>query len=102
MIRTYSFSDKKWSAGLAISSAILMMISIGRNMQYGYNRDAENNNNSNSIQIIIIIIALWPESASELYRPNDHRLSAKLVPTFVEREREREVPRSQRNGSPRP
>jgi hypothetical protein len=25
----------------------------------------------------------WPESASELYRPNDSRLLAKLVPTFV-------------------
>jgi hypothetical protein len=25
----------------------------------------------------------WPESASELYPPNDSRLSAKLVPTFV-------------------
>jgi hypothetical protein len=25
----------------------------------------------------------WPESASELYRLNGHRLSAKLVPTFV-------------------
>jgi hypothetical protein len=25
----------------------------------------------------------WPESASELYRPSDRRLSAKLVPTFV-------------------
>jgi hypothetical protein len=24
----------------------------------------------------------WPESASELYRPSDRRLSAKLVPTF--------------------
>jgi hypothetical protein len=29
---------------------------------------------------------LWPESASELYRPNDSRLSAKLVPTFANRE----------------
>jgi hypothetical protein len=27
----------------------------------------------------------WPESASELYRPSDHRLSAKLVPTFADR-----------------
>jgi hypothetical protein len=26
-----------------------------------------------------------PESASELYRPRDRRLSAKLVPTFVNR-----------------
>jgi hypothetical protein len=28
---------------------------------------------------------LWPESASDLYRPSDRRLSAKLVQTFVER-----------------
>jgi hypothetical protein len=27
----------------------------------------------------------WPESASELYRPSDRRLSAKLVPTFSDR-----------------
>jgi hypothetical protein len=27
----------------------------------------------------------WPESAIELYRPNDRRLSAKLVPTFADR-----------------
>jgi hypothetical protein len=27
----------------------------------------------------------WPESASELYRPNDRRLSAKLVPIFADR-----------------
>jgi hypothetical protein len=27
----------------------------------------------------------WPESASELYRTSDHRLSSKLVPTFVDR-----------------
>jgi hypothetical protein len=27
----------------------------------------------------------WPKFASELYRPSDRRLSAKLVPTFVDR-----------------
>jgi hypothetical protein len=27
----------------------------------------------------------WPESASELYRPSDRRLTAKLAPTFVDR-----------------
>jgi hypothetical protein len=27
----------------------------------------------------------WPESASELYRPSDRRLSAKLMPTFADR-----------------
>jgi hypothetical protein len=29
----------------------------------------------------------WPYSASELYRPSDSRLSAKLVPTFADRVR---------------
>jgi hypothetical protein len=38
---------------------------------------------------------LWPESESELYRLSDHRLSAKLVPTFAERG----VTRGQRDGS---
>jgi hypothetical protein len=28
----------------------------------------------------------WPQSASQLYQPSDRRLSAKLVPTFVDRE----------------
>jgi hypothetical protein len=28
----------------------------------------------------------WPQSASELYRPSDHRLSAKLFPSFSDRE----------------
>jgi hypothetical protein len=27
----------------------------------------------------------WSESASELYRPSDRRLSAKLVPTFADK-----------------
>jgi hypothetical protein len=38
----------------------------------------------------------WSESASELYRPSDRRLPAKLVPTFAYRG----VPRSQRGVSP--
>jgi hypothetical protein len=38
----------------------------------------------------------WPESASELYRPSDRRLSARLVPTFADRG----MSRSQRGGSP--
>jgi hypothetical protein len=29
--------------------------------------------------------APWPQSASELYRPSDRRLSPKLVPTFADR-----------------
>jgi hypothetical protein len=40
----------------------------------------------------------WPESASELYRPSDRRLLAKLVPTFAERG----MSRSQRGRSPLP
>jgi hypothetical protein len=28
----------------------------------------------------------WPQSASELYRPSDRRLLAKLVPTFADKE----------------
>jgi hypothetical protein len=39
---------------------------------------------------------MWPESASEIYRPSDRRLSAKLVPIFVDRG----VSRGQRSGSP--
>jgi hypothetical protein len=34
----------------------------------------------------VINISPWIKSASELYRPSECRLSAKLVPTFVERE----------------
>jgi hypothetical protein len=29
-----------------------------------------------------LFLSPWPESASELYRPSDRRLSAKLVPTL--------------------
>jgi hypothetical protein len=47
----------------------------------------------------LIIVKLketpWSESASEPYRLNDRRLSAKLVPTFADRG----VPRGQRDGS---
>jgi hypothetical protein len=32
---------------------------------------------------ILITKTQWPQSASELYRPSDRRLSAKLVPTFA-------------------
>jgi hypothetical protein len=35
--------------------------------------------------ITIITITPWPESASELYRSSDRRMSAKLVPTFADR-----------------
>jgi hypothetical protein len=31
---------------------------------------------------IIHIESTWPESESELYKPSDRRLSAKLVPIF--------------------
>jgi hypothetical protein len=36
-------------------------------------------------------LILWLESAIELYRPSDRRLSAKLVPTFEDR-RVRRIP----------
>jgi hypothetical protein len=38
----------------------------------------------------------WPETASELYRPSDRHLSAKLVPNFADRG----VSRSQHGRSP--
>jgi hypothetical protein len=38
----------------------------------------------------------WPEPVSELYRPSDRLLSAKLVATFADRW----VSRSQRGGFP--
>jgi hypothetical protein len=34
---------------------------------------------------LIVYTTPWSESASELYQPNDRRLSAKLVPTFADR-----------------
>jgi hypothetical protein len=40
-------------------------------------------------------LKMWPESVSELYRPSELRLSAKLVQTFADRR----VSRSQRGGS---
>jgi hypothetical protein len=40
----------------------------------------------------------WPQSVSELYRPSNRRLSAKLMPTFVDRG----LSRGQRGGSIRP
>jgi hypothetical protein len=48
------------------------------------------------LQVLITKQTPWPESASELYRPSDRRMSAKLVSTFTDRG----VPRSQRGGSP--
>jgi hypothetical protein len=41
------------------------------------NNNNNNNNNNNETP--------WPELASDLYRPRDRRLSAKLVPAFVDR-----------------
>jgi hypothetical protein len=54
----------------------------------------------NNLILVLIIIKKkkktpWLESASELYRPSDRRLSVKLVPTFAYRE----VSRSQRGES---
>jgi hypothetical protein len=33
----------------------------------------------------LLYVTSWSESVSELYRPNDRRLSAKFVPTFADR-----------------
>jgi hypothetical protein len=41
---------------------------------------SENENNLN------LTLTPWPWSASELYRPSDRRLLAKLVRTFADRE----------------
>jgi hypothetical protein len=35
---------------------------------------------------IMIFFSKFPESESELYRPSDSRMSAKLAPTFADRE----------------
>jgi hypothetical protein len=50
------------------------------------------------IYIYIYISTPWPQFASELYRPSDRRLSAKLVPTFCGYR----VPSGQRDESLRP
>jgi hypothetical protein len=42
-------------------------------------------NQSMPIQKFKNFITPWPWSESELYRPSDRRLSAKLVPTFADR-----------------
>jgi hypothetical protein len=39
----------------------------------------------NLSSILFLKKTQWPEFASELYRPSDRRLSAKLVPTFADR-----------------
>jgi hypothetical protein len=44
-----------------------------------------NNNNNNNNNETELNLTPWPETASELYRPSDRRLSAKLVPTFEDR-----------------
>jgi hypothetical protein len=36
-------------------------------------------------KVLLKKLTPWLESASELYRPSDRRLSAKLVPTFADR-----------------
>jgi hypothetical protein len=41
--------------------------------------------NQERLRIIHTKKIMWPESASGLYRPSDRRLSAKLVPIFVDR-----------------
>jgi hypothetical protein len=36
-------------------------------------------------RIVVQTKTPWPYSTSELYRPSDRRLSAKLVPTFADK-----------------
>jgi hypothetical protein len=38
-----------------------------------------------NVEILVVIIISWLWAASELCRPSDRRLSAKLVPTFAGR-----------------
>jgi hypothetical protein len=57
-------------------------------MNFPRNRDAPETNKTKQTP--------WPESESELCRPGDSRLSAKLGPTFEDRG----VTCSQRGGSP--
>jgi hypothetical protein len=42
------------------------------------------------VVVVVVVYSIkkqipWPESASELYRPSDRRLSAELVPTSADR-----------------
>jgi hypothetical protein len=39
--------------------------------------------NGNKVEMSTFIKAPWPESASELYRPSDRRLSAKIANFYV-------------------
>jgi hypothetical protein len=45
----------------------------------------QSNVRSGNQALQIIKKTTWPESVSELHRPSDHCLSAKLVPTFADR-----------------
>jgi hypothetical protein len=40
----------------------------------------------NFFKPIIVNVSIWPEFASQLYRPRDRRLSTQLVPTFTDRD----------------
>jgi hypothetical protein len=75
----YSTEDRANS-----SKVIRLLAGLPRSSDSILDRDKNNNQTP------------WPESASELYRPSDRRLSAKLIPTFADRG----VQRSQRGGSP--
>jgi hypothetical protein len=37
------------------------------------------------VVVVVVITIPWPVSASELYRPSNRRLSAKLVSTFADK-----------------
>jgi hypothetical protein len=52
------------------------------------NSGSDQLHNINGLESIISVthsLTPWPESVSELYRPSDRRMSAKLVPTFADR-----------------
>jgi hypothetical protein len=66
------------------------------NLEESKSSHTTKNNKPTSLIFIIAYINIykqqtkqtpWSESASELYRPSDRRLSAKLVPTFADRAR---------------
>jgi hypothetical protein len=50
-------------------------------------KSSVSNSRWDSVVVVSALLAKtpWPESASELYRPSDRCLSAKLVPTFADR-----------------
>jgi hypothetical protein len=81
----YTLHHYYFSLHLCISVVIICFCSILRRRGQCPNFvwDLENLEHENKA---VCIKTPWPESASELYRLSDRRLSAKLVPTFADRE----------------